>query len=448
NDGILKLTEEETNSFISIYDNSQCKVVKFVPASGAATRMFKQLYEFLEEHATSGEVEGEQVKKFFDEIDEFAFYNELNSLYQQTHQQTIKEAIANFEYGMVIDFLLNEKGMNYGNLPKGLLSFHNYDSYVRTAAQEQIDEGIKYAQKENSVHIHFTVSLDHLKLFTEHVSNTINDYGSELDIHVSFSNQKESTDTLASTTEFDPFRSETNELLFRPAGHGALIENLNDLDADLIFIKNIDNVVPDRLKQDTINYKKALAGILLKYQERTFDLLNRLDSGENVYEEANSLLKEMGTFGDFSEEELRSFLNRPLRVCGMVKNEGEPGGGPFWVDYGKYKSLQIVESAQINQNDADQMNVFKSGTHFNPVDVVCSKKNYLGKKFDLLQYRDEEAGFISEKSANGRKLLAMELPGLWNGGMANWNTVFVEVPLITFNPVKTVMDLLKPNHQA
>ena len=226
-----------------------------------------------------------------------------------------------------------------------------------------------------------------------------------------------------------------------------MIENLNKIDSDIVFIKNIDNVVPDRIKQETIRYKKALAGVLIAYQEKIFSLLNQIESGADVYDEASLLLQDLGCKGDFSSRKIEELLNRPIRVCGMVKNEGEPGGGPFWVADGDGETLQIVESAQVNKEDKSQKSIFKTGTHFNPVDLVCGIKNYKGQKFDLLKYRDEEAGFISEKSHNGEKLLAMELPGLWNGSMANWNTIFVEVPLITFNPVKTVTDLLKPTHR-
>ncbi len=450
--GILKLTENEMEAFVKMYDKSNVEILKFVPASGAATRMFNFLYKFLEEFdgtekALSLARKNETLSLFFDHLDQFAFYNELNSKYVEVKGKTIQKDISNLKHNLIVDFLVNSEGMNYGNLPKGLISFHNYGSSVRTAVGEQIYEGLGYAQKNNEVRIHFTTSPNHLEKFEKHIFDLKKNRTKEKSINVSFSSQNESTDTIAVTLDFKPFRNDEGKLLFRPAGHGALLENLNELLADLIFIKNIDNVVPDCLKQETIKFKKALVGVLLKYQEKSFELLRKNLSGEDVLEEVIELLKEMGISGNLSKQEAIELLDRPIRVCGMVKNKGEPGGGPFWVNYGKWSSLQIVESAQIDENDEEQLSLFQSGTHFNPVDLVCGVKNYRGEKFDLLKYRDENAGFISEKSYNGEKLLTMELPGLWNGGMAFWNTIFVEVPVTTFNPVKTITDLLKPAHR-
>jgi hypothetical protein len=325
------------------------------------------------------------------------------------------------------------------------LQFHKYGDVFKTPAQEHLTEGLHYSSKENKVRIHFTVSPEHKNAFEDHVNESVKNLPGEFEIK--FSTQKPKTDTIAVNMDNSPFRLDNGELLFRPAGHGALLENLNELDADIIFIKNIDNVVPDRLKEETIRYKKALAGLLLSYQERAFELLEQNDAGESIDSTGRKLLEEMGIKGDLSSSEIRQKLNRPIRVCGMVKNEGEPGGGPFWVkDKQGKESLQIVESAQVDMRNKFQVQIFKESTHFNPVDLVCGTKNYKGEKFDLLNYRDLESGFISEKSNSGRKLKAMELPGLWNGSMADWNTIFVEVPLITFNPVKTVNDLLKENH--
>ncbi len=445
NDGIIRLSEEQITSFIKKYEESEIEVVKFVPASGAATRMFKSVFQFIEDF--DGKlIEDKDVVLFFDELEQFAFYRELASAYKKARGESIPKELSEFRHDLVASFLLKSEGLNYGNLPKGLLSFHRYESSVRTAAQEQLQEGLDYAKKNGSVHLHFTVSPNHLDLFSKHIDESIENLGLKKVIDVTFSNQKESTDTIASTRDFRPFRSE-GKLLFRPAGHGALLENLNEITQDLIFIKNIDNVVTDRLKEDTIKYKKVLAGVLLDYQNRSFELLKKHDDGLNILDGARGLLKEMGTKGNLSNEALVRLLNRPIRVCGMVKNEGEPGGGPFWVRSDMFDSLQIVESAQIDEKNDQQLKIFKEGTHFNPVDLVCGVKNYKGEKFNLLEYRDEETGFISEKSFKGKKLLAMELPGLWNGSMANWNTVFVEVPITTFNPVKKVTDLLKPNHQ-
>lgn len=452
-DGILKLANEDLEAYHQLYENAEVDVMKFVPASGAATRMFKSLFSFLEKYkATPTAVdailrEEKKVGKFFTELDEFAFYKELDRTILNQKGISAAEALIEYRHNLIVETLLFKSGMNYGNLPKGLLSFHKYPGHVRTAAQEHLAEGLDYASKKGIVRLHFTVSPTHKSLFEDHIAKSIEELKVNTNIEASFSVQFPSTDTVAATVDFDLFRDEEGNLLFRPAGHGALLENLNNLSADLIYIKNIDNVVPDRLRQEAVKYKKCLAGLLLDFQHKSFKLLKKAELGESILEEGKLLLKEMGTVGDFSEDDVRLMLDRPIRVCGMVKNEGEPGGGPFWVKGDQCTSLQIVESAQVDKNNKKQLSIFKSGTHFNPVDIVCGVKNYKGEKYDLLKYRDDEAGFISEKSYNGNKILAMELPGLWNGSMSNWNTIFVEVPLITFNPVKSITDLLKPAHR-
>ncbi len=451
--GILKLSTEELDSYITVYENADIDVMKFVPASGAASRMFKKLFLFHEKNDGTPETinallrEYKSIGKFFTELETFSFYAELDKMVFQKNGISIKEAKKEYKHNVIVEALLSESGMNYGNIPKGLISFHKYDEGVRSAVQEHLAEGLDYADKRGKVQIHFTVSQDYKDDFEKHVADSITKLAVQPDVCASFSVQYPHTDTIATTFEFDPIRDENGDLLFRPAGHGALLANLNDLSADLIYIKNIDNVVPDRLRGEGVKYKKTLAGILLDMQAKTFDLLKKSEAGVPILEEGNKLLSEMGTIGDFSEAEVVSLLDRPIRVCGMVKNEGEPGGGPFWVKGKNSQSLQIVESAQIDKEDKTQQSIFNSGTHFNPVDIVCGVKDYKGEKFNLLDFRDEEAGFISEKSYNGNKLLAMELPGLWNGGMADWNTIFVEVPLITFNPVKTVTDLLATAHR-
>jgi len=450
NNGILKLSDEQISSLISQYEHAEVEVLKFVPASGAATRMFKSLFAFSEQAEETEDLKSlmqsdQSMAKFFEELKSFAFYSELSEAYINRNGHSIGEALNNGMHGQVLDALLLSDGLNYGSLPKGLLAFHAYSDETRTPAAEHLQEGISYAVKSNQVNIHFTVSPEHLEAFKKHVARIIDQLGSDLGFSISYSIQKPETDTIAATMDGEPFRDSDGKLLFRPAGHGALLENLNDIEQELIFVKNIDNVVTDRHKAETIRFKKALAGVLLDYQARAFGLLEKHDLEEDISEEGKSLLEQMGVRG-FKESEIPNLLNRPIRVCGMVKNEGEPGGGPFWVQGEHFESLQIVESAQIDMSDASQVDVFKNGTHFNPVDLVCGVKNYKGEKFDLRQFRDEEAGFISEKSFQGRQLQAMELPGLWNGAMAHWNTIFVEVPLITFNPVKTVNDLLKPAH--
>lgn len=445
--GILKLSSEDFAYYIDQYEETALDVIKFVPASGAATRMFKNLYAFVESHnANSNDrVEDESTQSFFSKLKAFSFYEELNQKLIENEGLSIKEAMDAKNYVLIIQTLLKRDGLNYGSLPKGLLSFHTYEDHVRTAAQEHLSEGRSYASKNGKLNIHFTVSPSHREIFKKHIDENISNESSIV-ITVDYSEQSQSTDTIASTSSYEPFRDEAGNLLFRPAGHGALLQNLNSLEEDLIFIKNIDNVVAEKHREEEIKYKKALAGILISYQQSTFDLLLKKDEGVDIKKSGEILLAEMGTRGDFSESQVIDLLNRPIRVCGMVKNEGEPGGGPFWVQGEGKESLQIVESAQVDKSDKDQLRIFNAGTHFNPVDIVCGVKNYKGEKFDLLKYQDEEAGFISEKSYNGQTLLAMELPGLWNGSMAKWNTIFVEVPVKTFNPVKTITDLLKPAH--
>ncbi|WP_462253872.1 DUF4301 family protein [Ekhidna sp.] len=441
--GIVKLNPEKLTSYIELYEQSSLDIVKFVPASGAASRMFKNLFAFTEDGSqkTSDPI----VALFCSRIKDFAFFDELSIKVEEVLGKTLKDLIEIDDYQAIVETLLKSEGLNYGKMPKGLLSFHNYEDFVRTPAQEHLSEGKAYASKNGSLNIHFTVSPDHRNAFENHLRKEV-EKESDLNISIQFSEQSQSTDTIASTTTFDPFRIMDGQLLFRPAGHGALLQNLNMLSEDIVFIKNIDNVVSEKNRTDEIQYKKALAGVLIDYQRRAFEILTANDKGDFNEANATELLLEMGVRGEFDRNNILSLLNRPIRVCGMVKNEGEPGGGPFWVNSNGIDSLQIVESAQVDTSNQQQLEIFRGGTHFNPVDIVCGIKNYKGEKFDLMQFQDEEAGFISEKSYGGEKLLAMELPGLWNGSMANWNTIFVEVPSNTFNPVKTVVDLLKPAH--
>lgn len=419
-DGILKLSDNEKEELIAKYESSDFQVEKFVPASGAATRMFKALME-RKNQGTENDIS----KKFISQLDEFPF--ELNG-----------------DIDEVLSKMFDDWG--FDQLPKGLLPFHKYNDETRTPAHEHIVEAIGYAKKQGPIRLHFTVSPEHMSGFQSHLSEIAEKFDEQFEI--SFSVQKPETDTVAVTPENEPFKKEDGELLFRPAGHGALLENLNDRDADLLFLKNIDNVVPDRLKPETIDFKKVLAGVLLEYQARIFELLRKHDAGEDIYQEGLDLLKIVGLKGDLSREQVVEKLNRPIRVCGMVKNQGEPGGGPFWVKDGDTETLQIVEGAQVDKEDQAQFDIFQNSTHFNPVDIVCGVRDYKGDKFDLLKYRDPNTGFIAKKSYQGQPIKAMELPGLWNGSMADWNTIFVEVPIITFNPVKTVIDLLRPEHQA
>ncbi len=465
--GIIQLDKEALQNNSDKFDQSVAsgtKTLKFVPASGAASRMFKSLFEALEEceiTKTPEEVlqNNKAVKQYIEHIDKFAFYAELKAKIEKAGESlTCKNHVG---------FLLSEKGLNYGALPKGLLKFHKYENCERTPFEEHLSEGALYAKDaENVARLHFTVSPEHQESF-ENLFNSVKEkYEKEMDVtfEVSFSQQKPSTDTIAVDSKNEPFRENDGSLLFRPGGHGALLENLNDLNADVIFIKNIDNVVPDKLKKPTIDYKKALAGILLTYQEKIFGYQKELNEKyhtalDHVFlaEAANFLENKLNTKPAenqyYTEKEqlfhyLKEKYNRPLRVCGMVKNEGEPGGGPFWAKNSDGTvSLQVVESSQIDPKSVQQQTIVSHATHFNPVDLVCAVKNYKGEKYNLPEFTDPATGFISKKSKDGKELKAQELPGLWNGAMSNWNTLFVEVPIETFNPVKTVNDLLREQHQ-
>ena len=464
NGGIMLAAEADQQRYLAAWDAYKAgdkKIVKFVPASGAASRMFKNMFEFLGADYDVPTTDFE--KKFFDHIHNFAFYNDLNAACMDNTGKNIDALISEKNYKAVVANLLEAAGLNYGSLPKGLLKFHRYADGVRTPLEEHLVEGALYAAgKSGDVFVHFTVSTEHRELFQKLVDSKAAEYAAKYGVnyHISFSEQKPSTDTVAADMENKPFRDKDGKLLFRPGGHGALIENLNDLDADVVFIKNIDNVVPDRLKDDTVTYKKLLAGVLVTLQKQAFEYLNLLDSGSYRHDELENIIRfvqqqlhcRRADLKDLEDADLviylRKKLNRPMRVCGMVKNVGEPGGGPFLAyNPDGTVSLQILESSQIDMNDPEKKAMFEKGTHFNPVDLVCAVRNYKGEKFNLLNYVDKATGFISYKSKNGKDLKALELPGLWNGSMSDWNTVFVEVPLSTFNPVKTVNDLLREQHQ-
>ena len=474
-DGIMEFDQNATDQYINSYEekSKHKKVMKFVPASGAASRMFNDLFSFMESYQGTEEdyqklISDENkrpVFDFFKHISDFAFYDDLKKAYEKAYDIGLHEAILQRKYTSVLEILLTEKGLNYGNLPKGLLKFHAYkDGTARTPVEEHLLEGAAYCRDNaGNVYLHFTVSPEHKDRFEALVKEVKEVYEQRFEVtyHVSYSEQKPSTDTIAVDLDNQPFREEDGTILFRPGGHGALINNLNDLDADIVFIKNIDNVVPDHLKEETFRYKKALGGILLHYQERVFTYLKELEEGDDVDDEFLEQVREFlenalctvssEVFSAMDGEEKMTYLieklDRPMRVCGMVKNEGEPGGGPFWATNADSSSLQIVEQAQIDMNDVEQAEIARNATHFNPVDIVCSLKDHHGKKYDLKRYVDPQTGFISKKSKDGRELKALELPGLWNGAMSDWNTIFVEVPIITFNPVKTVNDLLRPQHQ-
>ena len=453
NGGILAPTEDEKQTFSKawdVYKASGRKIVKFVPASGAASRMFKNMFAFLD--APYQEPQTDFEKTFFENIRKFAFFDSLNE------RVDVDALIKAGDCKKVDATMLNADGLNYGKLPKGMLLFHSYEDGARTPMEEHLVEGALYAQSGGEVNIHFTVSAEHLDLFKAKVAEKVKFFTQRFGVkyNISFSVQKPSTDTVAVTIDNELFRDDDGSLVFRPGGHGALIENLNDIDADIVFIKNIDNVVPDRLKDATVEYKQLLAGMLVTLQRQAFQYLESLDRGVDA-----EGLKEIADFVEHKlclrpadgqvvdADYLKKKLNRPMRVCGMVKNIGEPGGGPF-LTYNNdgTVSLQILESSQIDKSNEEYMRMFNGGTHFNPVDLVCAIKDYKGHAFHLPDFVDATTGFISSKSKNGKELRALELPGLWNGAMSDWNTIFVEVPLITFNPVKTVNDLLRNEHQT
>ena len=461
--GIIAPTEADVKQYEEAWEQYKAQghsIVKFVPASGAASRMFKDMFAFADADYDVPTTDFE--KKYFDNIEKFAFYDALDDACRKNLGAGVKELIANGRYKDVARNMLNADGLNYGQLPKGMLMFHKYSEGPRTPMEEHLVEGALYAASDGKAAVHFTVSHDHLPMFKQRVAEKLDFYASKYGISydITFSEQKPSTDTVAANPDNTPFRNSDGSLLFRPGGHGALIENLNEISADVIFIKNIDNVVPDRLKADTVSYKQVIAGILVTLQKKAFDYLETLEAGAYNHEKLEEIIRFVQhdlccRKADIKELEdadlviyLKKKLNRPMRVCGVVKNVGEPGGGPF-LTYNQdgTVSLQILESSQIDKNNAEYMEMFTKGTHFNPVDLVCAVKDYKGNAFNLPDFVDRTTGFISSKSKNGKELKALELPGLWNGAMSDWNTVFVEVPLSTFNPVKTVNDLLRDQHQ-
>ncbi len=434
-DGVVVVDDAAADAAQARYEQAAhgLSVVKFVPASGAATRMFKELFEFVNEGKR-----GKGIDTLLENIERFAFWPELKAVLPEgADDRTVVSCIV-------------KQGLNYGQKPKGLVTFHAYPDGARKAVEEHLVEGAAYASTDGVARIHFTVSPEHRAGFESLLAEKVPLYEKRFGIRyeISFSVQKPSTDTIAVNPDNTPFRQEDGSLLFRPAGHGALIENLNEIDADIIFIKNIDNVTTDARRGDTIRYKKVLAGLLLELQEQAFAHLRALEAGTADLAEVAAFVEQrlcVKLPAAYDTALLRAVLDRPIRVCGMVRNEGEPGGGPFWVaNPDGTESLQIAESSQISPDD---MPLMKSATHFNPVDLVCGVRTSQGGKFDLRRYTDPSTGFISSKSSGGRELRAQELPGLWNGAMARWNTVFVDVPITTFSPVKVVQDLLRPQHQ-
>lgn len=466
--GISKVDEAEKKDLISIY-NSEKKnysVLKFVPASGAASRMFKALHNFADEFDPENqslrdyldETGDQDLQRFFNNIDKLPFYDKAKKKTKALHSN-YDEQSHDAQSKLLVKTILESDGLYLSNLPKGLVPFHKYDGHVATAFEEHLFEAAKYLEVDGKVKLHFTVADGDKEKFEgewKEIRERVEDRtGVKFEIEYSYQNPK--TDTIAVDNNFEPFRTEENDLFFRPGGHGALIENMNQLDEEIVFVKNIDNVVTEDMVRLVADYKKMLGGKLLKVRARVFEYQKMLEAGEvgddKLKEIQQFLEQELYVRNSASQKPtadyLKSKLDRPLRVCGMVKNEGEPGGGPFLVkDKEGEISLQIIEGAQIDNNNPEQAKTAREATHFNPVDIVCSLKDHSGKSYDLNEYVDEDMSFIADKTKDGKPLKALERPGLWNGGMAKWNTIFVEVPVQTFNPVKTVSDLLKESHQA
>lgn len=461
--GISTLTPELEAGAIKCWDEYLAaggSVMKMVPASGAASRMFKDIFSFV--NGKKEKPDNDFMKKFFERIEDFAFFPRLNYVCLSLYRLSVDSLIREKRYKDIAKALIENIGLNYGHLPKALLQFHKVIGTSRTALEEHLAEGAMYASgKDDKVKVHFTVSEEHLPLVKAKVEEASAAIGHKFGVtfDISFSVQKPSTDTVAANLDGTPYR-ENGNLFFRPGGHGALIENLNDLDSDIIFIKNIDNVVPDERRESTVKYKKIIGGILVATKQRIDEYCRRLESGKATSDELAEMLDftrrvlcithdSCDTMDDAAKKEyLLSKLNRPMRVCGMVKNEGEPGGGPYLAfNPDGTVSPQILEASQINPDDKASVKMMKESTHFNPVDLVVSIRDYKGNRFDLPQYVDKATGFISLKSREGVEIKALELPGLWNGAMSDWNTILVEVPADTFNPVKTVNDLLRDAHQ-
>lgn len=474
-DGVRRLSADETHRCLLRHGEAAQtgRFSRFVPASGAASRMFQSLLQiyhmpqFLEpkelhRRAEVGVAVAVDFLKFLDGIYYFPFLEDLERVLERDALD-LDNLLFDCQYRTILDYLLTDVGLNYGSLPKGLLTFHRYPGEGRTAFEEHLVESSYYAvDSQGAGRIHFTVAPEHRAGFEELAERLGPRYEERLGMRldISFSEQRRETDTIAVDMRNRPFRDRFGRLLFRPGGHGALLENLNDLQQDLVYIKNVDNVIHDRFKETVGFWKRVLGGFLVAVEESVHEHVRRLSregSAADVEQACRFAREELlvpipESYPSWDLPRKRNYLlhrlDRPIRVCGVVQNVGEPGGAPFWVeDRNGDLSIQIVEKAQVDFQSTEQRDIWMSSTHFNPVDLVCSVRNHCGRPFDLRTYVDHEAVFIAVKSKDGKSLKALELPGLWNGAMAGWLTLIVEVPRITFNPVKTVFDLLRPEHQ-
>ncbi|MGQ9798641.1 MAG: DUF4301 family protein [Ignavibacterium sp.] len=468
-DGIIKIDESKEKFLVELFERARSagRFTKFVPASGAATRMFAKLQTTLNKYSnfdleilrvlSAEDKNAEATYRVLSNIKQFAFYDDLKSVLGDNVENIITS-----NPRKVIEKILFADGLYYSNKPKAVLKFHKYKNENRSAFVEHLIESYYYQKDvQNRIKIHFTISEEHKNYFDEEYRKFSNSkYFADAEYNLEFSNQNKSTDSIALTLNNEIYFDDNGRPLFRPAGHGALLENLNNLKGDIIFIKNIDNVCVDRLKPVTIKYKKLLAGFLLLIQKQVFEYLTLLDQEKVPDNKVDEMIKFLETFlnipkpdgfNHWDVKKKKNFLfyklNRPIRVCGVVKNEGQPGGAPFWVkNEDGETSVQIVESAQVDFSNEEQKNIFNNSTHFNPVDLVCAVKDFKGNNFNLMNYADAKASIIVRKIINGIEIKSLELPGLWNGAMSNWISVFVEVPVETFNPVKEIVDLLNPGH--
>ena len=465
-DGIVHLSDADVQECASFFEkkSNELSMIKFVPASGAASRMFKDIIDLESQYDESENKEAfSKTVKTIENVEKFAFCDELEKALKKDGFN-LKTLINENKFSVIASYILKDKGLGYQSKPKAMLLFHKYDNETRTAFEEHLVEGVEYAKMDDkTVHLHFTISPEHRSLFENKIKEVISKYEERYDVKfdIQFSEQMSKTDMVALDKKGELIRNEDGSILFRPGGHGALIENLNALEADLIFIKNIDNVTTDALRGTTYLYKKALAGYLLHIQTYVHRYLRELEAlsvNDITLSQIEGFAAKMlnvrfsMTYFSRSKRERISYLarklNRPIRVCGMVRNEGEPGGGPYWVrnEHG-HKNLQIIEASQIDFTNPFQVEMVQKSSHFNPVDIICAVRNYKGNKFNLKNYIDKKTGFISQKKQNGIDMTIQELPGLWNGSMADWNTIFIEVPVETFTPVKTLADLLRKEHQ-